>query len=145
MGPVEYEALAEQVDGIMSAVVVGVPDLVKGEVPVVLIVPGWDSADREALAEAARSKILGAMGKAMSRAAIVVVEALPVTLGYGSSPRRPRLAARDRSRRSVDIGLNGIAGGYFGCSRAVGDADVGVELSSDGRLTGRSTARPASG
>lgn len=79
MGPVEYEALAEQVDGIMSAVVVGVPDLVKGEVPVVLIVPGWDSADREALAEAARSKILGAMGKAMSRAAIVVVEALPVT------------------------------------------------------------------
>ncbi len=38
-----------------------------------------------------------------------------------------------------------IAGGYFGCSRAVGDADVGVELSNDGRLTGRSTERPASG
>jgi acetyl-CoA synthetase len=79
VGPVEYEALAEQVDGIMSAVAVGLPDPVKGEVPVVLIVPGSASADTAALAEAASNRIRAAIGKAMSPAAILVVEALPVT------------------------------------------------------------------
>jgi acetyl-CoA synthetase len=79
VGPVEYEAVAEQVDAVMGAVAVGVPDPVKGEVPVVVVVPATASADREALANAVRAKILDAIGKPMSPAAVLVVDSLPVT------------------------------------------------------------------
>jgi acetyl-CoA synthetase len=79
VGPVEYEAVAEQVDAVMSAAAVGVPDPVKGETPVVVVVPAIPSADRAALAEAVRLKLRDAIGKAMSPAAVLVVDSLPVT------------------------------------------------------------------
>lgn len=78
VGPVEYEALAEQVDGVMAAAAVGIPHPVKGEVPVVIVVPS-SASDRDALAAAVRTAIHEAIGKAMSPAAVVVVDALPIT------------------------------------------------------------------
>ena len=79
VGPVEYETLAEHVDGVMSAAAVGIPDDVKGEVPVVVVVPSTSSADRAALVQAVRESIHAAIGKAMSPAAVLVVDSLPIT------------------------------------------------------------------
>ena len=79
VGPVEYETLAEHVDGVMSAASVGIPDDVKGEVPVVVVVPSTSSADRAALVDAVRENIHAAIGKAMSPAAVLVVDSLPIT------------------------------------------------------------------
>ena len=79
VGPIEYEALAERVPGVEAAAAVGVPDPVKGEVPVVVVVPSGPDADRESLIGAVREEIATAMGRAMTPGAVVVVDVLPIT------------------------------------------------------------------
>jgi acetyl-CoA synthetase len=79
VGPVEYESLADQVDGVIGSAAVAVPDVVKGEVVVVVVVRSPSAGQSDALADTVRSRIIHAMGKAMAPAAVLIVDALPLT------------------------------------------------------------------
>lgn len=82
VGPVEYESVADQVDGVVGAAAVALPDPVKGEVAVVVVVPTSPTrseAAKQVLSEAVRARIVDVLGKAMAPSAVVVVDALPLT------------------------------------------------------------------
>jgi acetyl-CoA synthetase len=79
VGPTEFEAVAAGVPGVAAAAAVGVPHDMKGEVAVVVIVPGAGIADPVALATQVGDRIASSMGKALRPAAVLPVEALPLT------------------------------------------------------------------
>lgn len=79
IGPVEYESLATEVEGVLAAAAIGVPDPVKGEVAAVVILPTDDSTDGDALASDVEEHIVAALGKAMRPAVVVAVPEIPLT------------------------------------------------------------------
>lgn len=78
IGPVEYESVATEVEGVMAAAAVGVPHPVKGELAAVVILcsEGVDTAE---LSSRVEEEIVAALGKAMRPAAVVAVSELPLT------------------------------------------------------------------
>jgi acetyl-CoA synthetase len=78
IGPVEYESLAADVEGVVMAGVVGIAHPLKGEVPV-LAVATVDGVDEAAVAAAVGERVQQALGKPMRPYAVVVVRELPVT------------------------------------------------------------------
>jgi len=85
VGPLEFESLALDVDGIDGALAVGVPHALKGEVVVVLI-SGATSSTRE-ITVAVEQRIIAGLGKAMAPAAVLAVTELPL-LRSGKLHRR---------------------------------------------------------
>jgi acetyl-CoA synthetase len=80
IGPVEYESLATEVEGVLAAAAVGIPHPVKGEVAAVVLLPAPGStADPEELEDRVRSHITASLGKAMSPYAVVAVPDIPLT------------------------------------------------------------------
>jgi acetyl-CoA synthetase len=79
VGPVEYESLAEEVDGVQAAAAVGVADAVKGEAAVVLVLPAPGHDVVGSLAATVHEHIVEGLGKAMRPAAVLVVDDLPLT------------------------------------------------------------------
>lgn len=80
VGPVEFEAAATAVHGVQAAATVGVPDEVKGEVAVVVVLPDPGMEGRvDELARAVESRIVDALGKPMRPAAVVVADEIPIT------------------------------------------------------------------
>lgn len=79
IGPVEYESAAAEVDGVAAAAAVGIPDDVKGEVAVLVVLPHPSVEDLDALAGRVRTYVADVLGKAMRPAAVLVVDELPLT------------------------------------------------------------------
>ncbi len=79
LGPAEVEAVLTGHPGVSEAAAVGVPDQVKGEALVCLVVlrPGW--APGEALARELTVRVAEQLGKALRPAAVHVVPELPKT------------------------------------------------------------------
>jgi acetyl-CoA synthetase len=78
VGPVEYEALAMDVDGVVMAGAVGIAHPVKGEVPVIAV-SIKDGAQPDELPLTVAARVESAMGKPMRPYAVVVVRELPIT------------------------------------------------------------------
>ncbi len=80
VGPVEFEAVATSVDGVLAAAAVGIPDEVKGEVVAVVVLPEPGS-DRgpEGLADEVERRIVEALGRALRPAAVLVADDIPLT------------------------------------------------------------------
>lgn len=79
MGPVEYESIATDVEGVLAAAAVGVPDPLKGELAAVVILPADGVDDRGELVRRVEEEIVAKLGKAMRPAAVVAVPELPLT------------------------------------------------------------------
>jgi acetyl-CoA synthetase len=79
IGPVEYESLATEVAGVVSAAAVGIAHPTKGELPVVVVVPMEQDVDCAHLRRQVTERITDALGKPMRPTAIVVVNVLPMT------------------------------------------------------------------
>lgn len=79
IGPVEYESVAAEVEGVLGAAAVGVPDPVKGELAAVVVLPTADAPDPDTLAARVEERIVAHLGRAMRPRAIVVVPELPLT------------------------------------------------------------------
>jgi acetyl-CoA synthetase len=93
VGPAELEAVAVAHPAVVEAAAIGVPDELKGEVPVVLVVCRRDTAvEPETLAREVSSAIVANMGKPTRPAAVVRVPDLPRTRS-GKIMRRVARAA----------------------------------------------------
>jgi acetyl-CoA synthetase len=93
VGPAELEAVAVAHPAVIEAAAIGVPDEVKGEVPVVLVVCRKDAAvDGETLGREVIEAIVADMGKPVRPSAVVRVPDLPRTRS-GKIMRRVARAA----------------------------------------------------
>ena len=93
VGPAELEAVAVAHPAVVEAAAIGVPDEVKGEVPVVLVVCRKDTTiEAETLAREVTAAIVANMGKPTKPAAVVRVPDLPRTRS-GKIMRRVARAA----------------------------------------------------
>lgn len=80
IGPVEYESLATEVDGVLTAAAVGIPHPLKGEVAAVVLLKAPDcEADPDDLADRVLSHITASLGKAMRPHVVVTVPDIPLT------------------------------------------------------------------
>ena len=79
VGPAEIESAAVGLDEVVAAAAIGVPDPVKGEAPVVYVVPSPEAAGDAAVADRVADEIVRVLGKAFRPAAVRVVEDLPRT------------------------------------------------------------------
>jgi acetyl-CoA synthetase len=78
VGPAEIESAAVELEEIVMAAAIGIPDPVKGEVVVVYAVPA-PSADLDALEERVRDAVADALGRAFRPKKVVLVTDLPRT------------------------------------------------------------------
>jgi len=78
VGPSELEMLVDEISGITHSAVIGVPHSTKGEVPVVVVCAA-DGGDDSRLADEVAERIEKEFGKPMRPAAVLVVDALPLT------------------------------------------------------------------
>jgi acetyl-CoA synthetase len=78
IGPAEYESLATEVEGVLAAAAVGLPNPIKGEVAVVVVLPNA-GADAEEVARRVDERITGALGKPMRPWAVLPVTDIPLT------------------------------------------------------------------
>ncbi len=78
VGPAEIESAAVELEEIVMAAAIGIPDPVKGEVVVVYAVPA-PSADVDALEERVRDAVADALGRAFRPKKVVLVSDLPRT------------------------------------------------------------------
>jgi len=80
VGPAELETIAVGHPAVVEAAAIGVPDAIKGEVPVILVVVRPDARVEPAeLAEEVTARVVAEMGKPVRPAAVVVVPDLPRT------------------------------------------------------------------
>ena len=80
VGPAEVEAAAVAHPAVVEAAAIGIPDPVKGEVPVVLIVCRPDAlADAATIAREVTDRVVAELGKPVRPAAVVPVPDLPRT------------------------------------------------------------------
>jgi acetyl-CoA synthetase len=80
VGPAELEAVAVRHGAVVEAAAIGVPDEVKGEAAVVLVVVRRDARVAEAeLARDVADRVAGELGKPLRPAAVVIVPELPRT------------------------------------------------------------------
>ena len=80
VGPAELETIAVGHPAVVEAAAIGVPDAVKGEVPVILVVVRLDARVEPAeLAEEVKARVVAEMGKPVRPAAVAVVPDLPRT------------------------------------------------------------------
>jgi len=79
VGPAELESAAVRHPSVVEAAAVGIPDPLKGEVPLLFVVlrPGWSAS--EELANAIRDQIAEVLGKALAPQRILFVDELPKT------------------------------------------------------------------
>ncbi|HEX5826794.1 MAG TPA: AMP-binding protein [Candidatus Limnocylindrales bacterium] len=93
VGPAELEAVAVAHPAVLEAAAIGVPDEVKGEVAVLLVVVRRDArAEPEGLGREVADAVVAAMGKPVRPASVVVVPDLPRTRS-GKIMRRVARAA----------------------------------------------------
>ena len=78
IGPAEYEAAAGEVAGVAAVAAVGLPDALKGEAAVLVVVPA-DSADRAGLPGRVRDHVAGVLGRALMPREVLLSDALPLT------------------------------------------------------------------
>ena len=80
VGPAELETIAVGHPAVVEAAAIGVPDAVKGEVPVLLVVCSrGEEMDPAALSEELTARVVAEMGKPIRPAAVAVVPDLPRT------------------------------------------------------------------
>jgi len=79
LGPAEMESIAVEHPQVIEAAVIGVPDDVKGQVPLVFAVVEGQPADAHALAAEIRGFIGERMGKALQPKAVHLLSELPKT------------------------------------------------------------------
>ena len=94
IGPAEIEAVLNKHEKVKESACVGVPDPVKGEAIVCLIVPKPGSSLSVEELEALRDKVAGEVGKPFKPKAILVVEDLPRTRSGKIMRRLIRAMAR---------------------------------------------------
>ncbi|HEY4751677.1 MAG TPA: AMP-binding protein, partial [Candidatus Limnocylindrales bacterium] len=93
VGPAELEAVAVAHPAVVEAAAIGVPDELKGEVPVVLVVVRRDTAaDPVELASEVAARVVDSLGKPVRPKAVIVVPDLPRTRS-GKIMRRVARAA----------------------------------------------------
>ena len=93
VGPAELEAVAVAHPSVVEAAAIGVPDELKGEVPVVLVVVRRDTdADPAELASEVAARVVDSLGKPVRPKAVIVVPDLPRTRS-GKIMRRVARAA----------------------------------------------------
>jgi acetyl-CoA synthetase len=93
VGPAELEAVAVAHPAVVEAAAIGVPDELKGEVPVVLVVVRRDSTtDPSELAGEVAARVVDSLGKPVRPKAVIVVPDLPRTRS-GKIMRRVARAA----------------------------------------------------
>jgi acetyl-CoA synthetase len=93
VGPAELETVAVRHPAVVEAAAIGVPDEIKGEVPVLLVVCRRDAHVEPAeLAAEVTARVVAEMGKPVRPAAVVVVPDLPRTRS-GKIMRRVARAA----------------------------------------------------
>lgn len=79
IGPTEYESAATEVKGVLAAAAVGIPDAIKGEVAVLVILPTEDAGDHQALEKQVYSHVTVIVGRPMRPEAVLVVPDIPLT------------------------------------------------------------------
>jgi acetyl-CoA synthetase len=101
VGPVEVESAATEIDGVRDALAIGMPNALKGEALVLLVVPSTPSArtEQERLERQVSDAIAAALGNALRPAAVLVVEELPMS---GSGKVQRRIARAWLSGRDAD-------------------------------------------
>jgi acetyl-CoA synthetase len=87
VGPVELEALALEVDGVVSAAAVGVAHPTKGQVAVLIVTATSQRADDPDLPTEVANHVANTFGRPMRPAAVIVVRDLPRTRS-GKTHRR---------------------------------------------------------
>ncbi len=93
VGPAELEAIAVGHPAVVAAAAIGVPDAVKGEVPVLLVVCRRDArVDPADLAAEVTARVVAEMGKPVRPGAVAIVPDLPRTRS-GKIMRRVARAA----------------------------------------------------
>ena len=93
LGPAELETIAVSHPAVVEAAAIGVPDPLKGELPVVLLVVRHDAGvDEHEVASEIATRIVDALGKPLRPSAVVVVRELPRTRS-GKIMRRVARAA----------------------------------------------------
>jgi len=100
VGPAEYESALVAHPAVREAAALSVPDAVKGETVVCLVIlrPGYESSD--ALRAALHGLAVDALGKALAPAAVKFVDDLPRT----RNAKLMRRVARARYLKSEDLG-----------------------------------------
>ena len=78
VGPVDYEVAAGEVEGVLMVAAIGVPDPLKGEAAVLVVVPA-EGADRADLPARVREHVAGVLGKAFMPREVLLADALPLT------------------------------------------------------------------
>ena len=79
VGPVELEAMAAEVEGVVEAAAIGIPHETKGEVAVIAIRVDDGHRQDASIGERVADHVTAAFGKPMRPAAVLVVGALPMT------------------------------------------------------------------
>jgi acetyl-CoA synthetase len=81
LGPAEVESVATELEDVMDAAAVSVPDSMTGEALVVVVQVSVTTArdDRDAVAQAVSDRVAEALGKPLRPAAVVVLDELPLS------------------------------------------------------------------
>lgn len=80
IGPAEYETIINNIKGVKESAVVGIPDEVKGMVPVAFVVP--ETEQNENIKTEIFSKIIERLGKPFALKEVFFVEDLPKTRNF---------------------------------------------------------------
>lgn len=79
LGPADLESAVAAHPGVKEAAAIGIPDEVKGEVPVIFVVPHDKASDEESMRKELLNLISQNLGKAFLPKTIIFVDSLPRT------------------------------------------------------------------
>ena len=103
LGPADLESAIAAHPIVKESAAIGIPDEVKGEVPVIFVVPHEKVTDEETTRKELVDIISEKLGKAFLPKAILFVDSLPRTQSGKIARRLVRSAYLARSRRYLDL------------------------------------------